>query len=150
VARFELVTEIKAEPERCFDLSRDLDLHKRAFNHTGEEAIGGRTSGLIEFGEQVTWRARHFGMIHFHTSLITRYDRSQHFRDEMTEGRFKMFRHDHYFEATDNGTRMTDIVEFRSPFGLLGAIMDFLLLKRYMRNLILARNETIREEAERC
>ena len=52
-----LTTEINAPIEICFDLSRSIDLHKHSMEHTGEEAIAGRTSGLIEDGEFVAWQA---------------------------------------------------------------------------------------------
>jgi hypothetical protein len=55
-----LTTEINAPIEICFDLSRSIDLHKHSMEHTGEEAIAGRTSGLIEDGEFVTWQAKTF------------------------------------------------------------------------------------------
>ncbi|HEX8410907.1 MAG TPA: cell division protein, partial [Thermoanaerobaculia bacterium] len=45
----------------CFDAARDLDLHLESMAHTGERAVGGRISGLIELNEEVTWRGRHFG-----------------------------------------------------------------------------------------
>ena len=57
----ELVTDIDAPVPLVFDLARDLDLHARSMAHTGERAIAGRTSGLVEEGDTVTWRARHLG-----------------------------------------------------------------------------------------
>jgi ligand-binding SRPBCC domain-containing protein len=116
--------------------------------HTGERAVAGRTSGLIELGEEVTWRARHFGFTHEHTSRITAFDRPRHFRDEMVNGRFKSFRHDHYFEATDVGTRMVDVLAFSSPVGLLGRLVDLLVLARYLARLIRERNAIVKREAE--
>jgi ligand-binding SRPBCC domain-containing protein len=149
VPRIELVTEIKAAPAVCFDLSRDIDLHQRSLSTSGEEAIAGRTSGLIGLGEEVTWRAKHFGVVHLHTSKITAFERPTHFRDEMTSGRFSSFVHDHHFAAWREGTRMRDVVHFRSPLGPVGAIVDALVLKRYVQRLLRERNETIRTEAER-
>jgi ligand-binding SRPBCC domain-containing protein len=148
MARIELVTEIQAAPGRCFDLSRDLDLHQRSLGHTKEKAISGRTTGLIGMGEEVTWRATHFGFSHTHTARITGYDRPNHFRDEMIKGRFKVFVHDHHFEATETGTRMRDILRFRSPLGPIGAAIDVLVLRRYLRELLETRNEVVRTEAE--
>ena len=148
MTRLEIITQIMASPERCFDLSRDLDLHVRSMKSTGERAIAGRTSGLIELDEQVTWRARAFGLTHYHTSRITSFDRPRHFRDEMVEGRFETFKHDHYFEKADGGTRMTDVIDFQAPYGVLGRIVDFIILKPYLRALIDVRNQTIRTEAE--
>lgn len=64
-----------APPEVVFDLARSIDLHKLSTAHTGEEAIAGKTSGLIELGETVTWRARHFGVMQTLTSKVTGFER---------------------------------------------------------------------------
>lgn len=148
MAKIDLVTFIHAEPATCFDLSLDLDLHARSMKDSGERAIGGVTTGLIGPGEEVLWEARHFGVKHRHRSKITCYDRPHHFRDEMVEGRFRRFEHDHFFEAHDGGTKMRDLVDFRSPFGLVGRFADWLFLRDYLVRLIQQRNELIRVEAE--
>ncbi len=54
-----LTTVIHAPLHRVFDLSRSITLHKRSMEHLQEEAVKGRTSGLIEYDETVTWRAKH-------------------------------------------------------------------------------------------
>ena len=142
-------TLVRAAPERCFDLSRDLDLHIKSMAHTGESAVAGRTSGLIELGEEVTWEARHFGVLHQHTSRITAYDRPRHFRDSMVSGRFSSFEHDHFFEPVAGGfTRMRDVLVFQSPLGPLGWLVDRLFLTRYLRRLLESRNAAIRAAAE--
>jgi hypothetical protein len=46
-----LETVIKAPLERCFDLSRDIDIHVRSTEQTREVAVAGVTTGLINFGE---------------------------------------------------------------------------------------------------
>lgn len=146
--RIEILTTIRATPERCFDRSLDLDLHLRSMAHTGELAIAGKTSGLIGLGEEVTWRGRHFGLYHEHTSRITRFDRPRHFRDEMIRGRFKRFVHDHYFEAISTGTQMRDVLDFTSPWGPLGWLVDRAVLAGYLRRLLQERNGIVREAAE--
>ena len=149
MTRIELVTDIRATQEQCFDLARDLDLHVRSMSRAGEQAVAGRTSGLICMGEEVTWRARHFGVVHHHTSRITAFDRPAHFRDIMVSGRFKTFEHDHLFETAGDLTRMRDIVIFESPFGPLGRLVDRLVLAPYLTRLLKERNRVIRTEAER-
>lgn len=59
---FEHRTRIGAPVEVVLDLSLDIDAHMASMAHSGERAIGGVTSGLIGLGEEVTWRARHFGI----------------------------------------------------------------------------------------
>jgi ligand-binding SRPBCC domain-containing protein len=150
VPRFELVTLIHASRERCFDLSRDIDLHVRSMSDSNERAVAGRTSGLIGLGEEVTWQARHFGVQHRHRSRITEYDRPRHFRDIQVAGRFRSFVHDHFFEEKAGVTHMRDVLSFESPLGILGKIADRLVLDRYLRELIAERNRVIKAEAERA
>ena len=56
-----ITTFISAPPERVFDLSRNISLHKISTKDTHEEAIGGVTSGVIGLNETVTWQAKHLG-----------------------------------------------------------------------------------------
>jgi len=152
MARFKIVTEIDAPLEVCFDLARDIDFHTRSLSDTAERAVAGRTGGLIGLGESVTWEARHLGVRQRFTAEVTAFDRPAFFRDEMTRGAFRSFTHDHRFEARlkDRGgvTVMTDEVEFRSPLGPLGWLVDALFLTGYMRRLLEKRCEAIKLEAE--
>ncbi|MFN8295375.1 MAG: SRPBCC family protein [Chitinophagales bacterium] len=143
-----LITEINAPIEICFDLSRSIDLHKYSMEHTKEEAIAGRKTGLIEDGEFVTWQAKHFGITQYLTSKISNFNRPYIFRDEQTKGIFDYFRHDHIFEYKEDKTIMTDVFEYLAPFGFLGRIADRWFLEKYMTNLLLQRNKVIKEFAE--
>jgi len=144
----ELLTRINASVECCFDVSRDIDVHVASTAHTGERAIAGRTSGLIELNETVTWRAKHFGIWQNLTSKITGYNFPAFFADEMVSGAFKNFRHEHHFTAEGTQTIMRDVFEFESPLGMLGRLANWLFLKRYMIRLIIERNKVIKEVAE--
>ena len=148
MAAFRIVTSIDAPIELCFDLSRDIDFHVRTMEKTGERAVAGRTTGLIELGESVTWEAKHLGMIRRLTARITAFDRPHHFRDEMTAGAFRSLVHDHRFEVRDGRTVMIDELIFRSPFGPIGWLVDRLFMRRYLHRLLAGRCEMIRREAE--
>lgn len=141
-------TWIRAPRERCFDAARDLDLHRTSLAHTNETAVAGRTSGLIELGEEVTWRARHFGVMQHFTSKITAFDRPRYFQDSMQRGAFRSFVHDHFFTARDGGTDMKDVLVFSAPLGILGRIAETLFLQRYLRRLLTARASAIKEALE--
>ena len=148
MTKIELSTHINAPIERCFDLARSIDLHMESTKQTGEKAIAGRISGLIELGETVTWRAKHFAIWQTLTSKITEFEYPNHFTDEMVKGAFKSIRHEHLFYAINNQTVMKDIFIFESPFGWLGTFVNFLFLGRYMENLLKKRNRVIKEGAE--
>jgi ligand-binding SRPBCC domain-containing protein len=144
----EITTRIHAPIERCFDLSRSIDLHTRSTGGTGERAVAGVTSGLIGAGEEVTWRARHLGVWQQLRSRITAFDPPFHFRDSMVRGAFKRIDHDHYFRADGDDTIMLDRFDFSSPFGVLGTIAERLFLTGYMRRFLEERNRVIKEIAE--
>jgi len=148
MSEIRLETLISAPIERCFDLSRSIDLHKLSLADTREEAIAGVTSGLIGLNEQVTWRARHFGVRQTLTSQINEYNRPHHFRDSMVQGIFRSFDHDHFFEERDGSTLMTDVFAWKSPLGLLGVLADKLFLANYLRRLLQERNRIIKRVAE--
>jgi ligand-binding SRPBCC domain-containing protein len=129
-------TESALPPEKLFDLARSIDLHVDSQERSGERAVGGVTSGLIGEGQDVTWRARHFGIPITMTSGITEFTFPGSFTDEQIRGPFKSFRHVHEFEATHTGSIMIDRVEFTAPFGLLGRVAERLVLHRYLERLI--------------
>lgn len=141
-------TWIAAPPDRCFDAARDLDLHTKSLAHTRERAVAGRLTGLIEMGEEVTWRGRHFGVTQHFTSRITAFDRPRHFRDEMQRGAFRTFVHDHYFEPARGGTTMIDLLAFSAPLGILGRIAERLFLRRYLEQLLRDRAAAIKASLE--
>lgn len=143
-----LVTLINAPTHICFDLARSIDLHETSTAHTGERAIAGRTSGLMELGETVTWRAKHLGVWQTLTSRITAMERPTFFVDEMVEGAFARFRHEHLFEQVGEQTRMIDRFDYTSPLGIIGRMADVVFLKQYMTQLLTIRNNTIKDYAE--
>ena len=143
-----LETLIAAPPERCFDLSVDVDVHQASVPWSRERAVAGVMSGRMRLGDDVTWEARHLGRTWRMTSRVTEYDRPARFVDEMVAGPFALFRHEHVFRATDGGTSMADRLVYQSPLGPLGVLADVAGLKRYVRSLLLARNTYIKGAAE--
>lgn len=143
-----LETKISAPIERVFDLSRSIDLHTKSTSKTNERAIAGRTSGLINLNETVTWRAKHFGVYQTLTSKITQFERPFHFRDSMERGIFKRIDHDHFFEEIAGGTLMRDKFDYAAPLWILGNLADLLFLEKYMTRFLQERNRLITKIAE--
>ncbi|WP_326984443.1 SRPBCC family protein [Chryseobacterium sp. MYb264] len=143
-----LNTIIESDIQTVFDLARDIDLHQKSTSKTNEKAIAGRTSGLIEEDETVTWKAKHLGVYQTLTTKIVRMNKPHHFTDVMQKGAFKSMKHQHIFRQEGKNTMMTDIFEFQSPFGLIGKTVDSLFLKNYMKKFLLERNQLIKITAE--
>jgi ligand-binding SRPBCC domain-containing protein len=66
----------------------------------------------------------------------------------MVSGAFKSMKHDHEFVPQAPGTLMVDRFEFESPFGILGRIVDRLVLAGYMKRFLVRRNEVLKKLAE--
>ena len=119
-----LTTFVAAPPDRVFDLSRSIDLHKKSLPDTKEEAIAGTITGLLELNESVTWKGRHLGKTRFFKSKLTEFKKPDMFTDEMLQGDFKKLKHQHHFKQVDNGTIMIDIFEFESPYRSIGRFFN--------------------------
>lgn len=144
-----VVTAIHAPPARCFDLARSVDAHVQSAAPSGEKAVGGRLSGLLEPGDEVTWEGRHFGLTQRLTSRITAFERPGYFQDRMVQGAFRQLEHDHYFEPGDNGTtNMIDVLRFAAPIGPLGWLAERALLGPHLREFIRQRGLVLKSLAE--
>jgi ligand-binding SRPBCC domain-containing protein len=143
-----LTTVIEAPPSRVFDLSRSINLHTISTQNTNEKAIAGVITGLINLNETVTFQAKHLGKLRQHTSKITEMNMHTNFTDEMIKGDFTYFKHQHFFKPIQNGTIMIDIVDFESPYGIIGKLVNKLYLKKYLQKLLSNRNEIIKQYSE--
>ncbi len=141
-------TQIHAPAERCFDLMRDIRIHTETTAQTNEKAVAGVTDGMISLGQTVTFEGTHFGMRQRLTVEVTEFKRPHLFVDQMTEGTFRSFKHIHEFVRVRNGTLMRDTLIWRSPFGILGRVVDKLILETHLRNLVTTRNKKLKEIAE--
>ena len=144
-----LETRILAPIEVCFDLARDVDAHVKTSSTTGERAVGGRTSGLLELGDTVTFEAVHFGIRQRLTSKIIELDRPKRFVDETVEGAFASLRHTHEFFVEGTSVLMRDTLTWRSPLGPLGVVADLLFVRRHMHEFMVSKQRQLKADAER-
>ncbi|MFH6963345.1 cell division protein [Flavobacterium plurextorum] len=149
MATINLTTKIKAPKQIVFNASRNIDIHQQSASPSKEKAIAGVTSGLINLNETVTWRGRHFGFYLTHKSRITAMNLYDYFVDEMEKGKFKSFKHEHFFEQENGITIMKDKLQYETPFGILGKLFDVLLLKKHLTNFLLERNKVLKEVSEK-
>ena len=143
-----LLTKIKAPIEIIFDLSRNIDVHKLSTRKSNETAIDGVTSGLINLNETVTWRGKHFGFYLTHKSIISAMNLYDYFVDEMVEGKFKSFKHEHTFIEENGFVMMIGKIQYQTPYGIFGKLFDGLILKKHLTNFISERNKILKELAE--
>lgn len=143
-----LETIIHAPQQICFDLSRSVVLHVMSTSHTNERVVQGRSAGLFEEGDIVTWRARHFGIYQQLTMQVYNVQPCQSFEDKMLKGVFKSIRHKHSFEFLNGHTMMRDEFYYETPYGIAGRVFNRVILKKYMTRLLQKRNTVIKDVAE--
>ncbi|HEY6141135.1 MAG TPA: SRPBCC family protein [Thermoanaerobaculia bacterium] len=146
-------TRIAAPIEAVFDLARDVGAHAASSAFTGERVVApGRTEGLLELGDLLTFEGRHLGVRQRITVRITEMDPPRRYVDEGVRTALRGLHHLHEFwedgvphpvplpasgervaEGRVRGTVMRDVVTWRSPLGILGRIADALFVTRHMR-----------------
>ncbi|HEV7919976.1 MAG TPA: SRPBCC family protein [Thermoanaerobaculia bacterium] len=147
--RIVIETWIAAPPERVFDLARDVGAHAVSSSFTRERIVPpGRTSGLLEAGDLITFEGVHFGMRQRITARILEMERPRVFVDELVRSAFRRLRHVHQFEPSNGGTLMRDTLEWTSPLGILGRIADRVAIVRHMRWFVTTKQQALKEIAE--
>jgi len=141
-------TRILAPIELCFDVARDVEAHLKTSASTGERAVGGKTSGLLELGDVVTFEAVHFGIRQRLTSKIVELDRPTRFVDEMLNGAFASLRHVHEFVVDGSSVLMRDTLTWTSPRGLWVCRRQA-VRRAHMRAFVVKKQSELRVHAER-
>ena len=146
----EIETRIAAPIERVFDLSRDVGAHAESSAFTGERVVEpGRTSGLLELGDLLTFEGRHLGVRQRITVRVTEMEPPRRYVDEGVGGALRELRHIHEFSEIDGGaTVMRDVITWRSPFGILGRAADALFVARHMRWFVTEKQARLKRMAE--
>lgn len=148
MGRICLTTVIAAPMTRCFDLVRSIDFHVVTAAVSRERVVAGRTTGLMEAGERVTWRATHLGVEQELEVEVTTCERPTYLRDAMVRGVFAWMHHDHRFEERAGTTVMHDDFVYAAPLGILGRLADVLVVERHMRAFLVERARLLKETAE--
>lgn len=78
-------------------------------------------------------------------TIITNYEYPSQFIDQQLKGPYSFWHHTHTFEETENGTIIKDQIRYVVPFGLLGRILNYLWIKRDLKNIFEYRKEKIKE-----
>jgi ligand-binding SRPBCC domain-containing protein len=143
-------TLIAAPRERVFDLARDVSAHTQSAAFSRERAVEpGRTAGLLELGDAVTFEGIHFFLRLRITARIVEFDRPRSFADELVRSAFRSLRHVHEFEERNGGaTLMRDTLDWVSPLGILGRLADALFVTRHMRRFVTRKQLALKEMAE--
>jgi ligand-binding SRPBCC domain-containing protein len=132
----ETVQHINASLEECWAFfSNPSNLQKITPESMGFEIID-FDNKMMYPGQIIQYTVKPlFGLKLPWTTEITYVKENCYFIDEQRFGPYVLWHHKHFFEATENGTMMTDLVHYALPFGFLGRIMNALVVKNKLKEI---------------
>lgn len=126
-------TRIAGDPDRVFAFFKD----PRNLETITPPWLGFRITStsdkVVRHGTRIRYRLRLHGIPMSWESRIAEFDENVHFADEQISGPYARWYHRHHFRAVDGGVEMTDDVEYRLPFGLLGRFVHWLIVRHQLR-----------------
>jgi ligand-binding SRPBCC domain-containing protein len=76
---------------------------------------------------------------------ITHVDDKKYFVDEQRFGPYSMWHHQHHFKVVEGGVEMIDIIDYAIPMGVLGRLMNSILISSEIENIFSFREKKIKE-----
>ena len=99
----------------------------------------------IAAGTRLRYRLRWRGLPVTWITEIRRWEPPFRFIDVQLTGPYRLWHHTHRFAADQGGTRMTDIVRYRLPFGPVGRVVHALKVRRDVEQIFDYRFRCINE-----
>lgn len=105
------------------------------------------TPGAIELaaGTRIRYRIGWHGVPVKWTTEIRRWDPPVRFIDVQLSGPYELWHHTHRFDDHEGETRMTDIVRYRLPFGVIGRAIQAFKIRGDLERIFDYRFERINE-----
>ena len=107
------------------------------------------TMGVTGLGYEVVLKVRQFGLFTMRWRVrITEYEPPTLMSDEQVSGPFAYWKQTRRLREVEGGTELTDIVEYRAPFGVLGRIANALVIRRQVLDMFTYRQQTTKQILE--
>jgi ligand-binding SRPBCC domain-containing protein len=74
---------------------------------------------------------------------ITHIKEMQYFVDEQRMGPYKIWHHEHIIEPIEKGVLMKDLITYAPPFGFLGTIANYLLIRNQVDKIFEFRKKAL-------
>jgi len=103
------------------------------------------SDGAVREGTVIEYKLRLVGIPLLWKSRITEYVENSHFADEQITGPYARWYHRHQFRQSADGVVMTDEVDYRLPFGILGRFVHWLVVRHQLRVIFDYRTAVIQQ-----
>jgi ligand-binding SRPBCC domain-containing protein len=146
VYKIETIQHVNASVEECWDFfSSPKNLQTITLDNMSFE-IQDFDGKRMYPGQIITYTLKPLLGIKINwVTIITVCKENKYFIDEQRFGPYALWHHKHFFEPTETGTKMVDIVHYALPLGYLGRIMNSLLVKNKLKTIFDYRHNKIEE-----
>jgi ligand-binding SRPBCC domain-containing protein len=136
IYKIETVQHVNASLDECWDFfSSPQNLQKITPNDMGFQITDFDNKSVYP-GQVIQYKVSPLlGIKLSWMTVITAVKDKAYFIDEQRFGPYTLWHHKHFFEATENGTKMTDVVHYALPLGFLGRIMNTLVVKNKLKEI---------------
>jgi uncharacterized protein len=104
-----------------------------------------RVDNPLRDGSRIEYKLKVRGLPMRWLTEITAWEPPYRFVDNQLRGPYKLWHHEHRFEAKDRGTLISDRVDYALPFGVLGEIVHALVVRRDVENIFKYRQQRLLE-----
>lgn len=77
-------------------------------------------------------------------SEISHINKPLFFVDTQLEGPYKLWHHKHYFKKTPHGTKITDVIHYQVPFGIIGRLLHPFIIRPKLAQIFEYRSKAIK------
>lgn len=113
--------------------------------HMGFKILSGADRPMYQ-GQIIQYMVKPFpGISTKWVTEITHVREGEYFVDEQRFGPYALWHHKHFIKEIDGGIEMEDLIDYKIPFGLLGQLVQPILVKKQL-NQIFQYRETKLEE----
>jgi len=147
VYQFKRKQYLEQPVEKLWDfISNPKNLKKITPDYMGFDITSGELADKMYQGMIIKYRVSPLlGIKTTWVTEITHVEPGKYFVDEQRVGPYKIWHHQHFLEATENGTIMSDIVTYQPPYGFLGSIANKMLIKHKLEEIFNYRLKRLNE-----
>jgi len=99
----------------------------------------------IAEGTELRYRLQLHGLPVYWKTEIRTWNPPFRFTDVQRKGPYRLWHHTHRFESWNGGTRMTDVVRYRLPFGIFGQLANRIFVHRDVEKVFDYRHQKIQQ-----
>ena len=126
-------------------LSDPKNLKEITPDHMGFQIISGADRAMYQ-GQIIQYIVKPFPSISTKwVTEITHVKEGEYFVDEQRFGPYSLWHHKHFIKEIEGGVEMEDLIDYKVPFGILGQMIQPLLVKKQLQKIFSYR-ETVLEE----